>query len=237
VKKLFAVDLDDTMLGDERALRLLNHVLENRRERLALAYVTGRCRSSALELLKASTLLAPDYLVTDVGSEICWGLGWQPDQRWQRKMSADWHLPRLRAVAELFPVLTPQPPSHQGNFKLSYYLHHLPTLPLLTDTLRRQRLRARLIYSSGRDLDIVPAGSGKGAAVAWLAARLGLLPAQVFTCGDSGNDAEMLGGGYCSVAVGNAKPELLNLIPGTVYRARAGYAAGVLEGLRHYGWL
>ena len=230
---LVAVDLDGTMLGDELALKRFSREL--RRERFWLAYVTGRCLSSAVSVLPA--LPHPDFVIADVGGRICSGPGWEEDPTWRRRIAADWNPRRIEAVTQFFPTLRRQPGTHQGEFKMSYYLEQSEALPLLRDTLKRQRLRARLVYSSRRDLDIIPALSGKGCAVAHLAARLGFFPSQVFTCGDSENDLDMLCRGFCSAVVGNADPELLRQLPGDVYRSQAGYASGVSEALKHFGWL
>lgn len=55
-------------------------------------------------------------------------------------------------------------------------------------------------------LNVVPAGTGKGAALLHAAERFGLEPCQVVAFGDSDNDVSMLDGrfGFCGGAVGNA---------------------------------
>ena len=55
--------------------------------------------------------------------------------------------------------------------------------------------------------------------------------------GDSGNDSEMLVGDTLAVVVGNHSAELESLRGlEQVYFAQAHYAAGILEGLDHYGF-
>jgi sucrose-6-phosphatase len=239
-KVLMAVDLDGTMHGDPGSLDVLNRALLEARERFTIAYVTGRTRSSALWLIHEGGLLPPDFLAADVGGSISSGPHWLEDAAWRRNVASGWNPLRIRLVASLFPSLQPQPADHQGEFKLSY---HLPgseataTLPRVADALKRQRLPARLVYSSERDLDLLPLRSGKAAAVAHLITRSGVDKTRVFTCGDSGNDLDMLQPCYCSAAVGNAQPELLRSLSPGVFRARGHYAAGVLEGLKHYGFL
>lgn len=235
---LMAVDLDGTMLGDAVALRQLNARL--RRRRPFLAYVTGRTLSSAMALLASSELLAPDYLACDVGGSIRYAPAWDTDRFWHRKLSRGWNASRVWALCRVFPQLTPQPCSHQAEHKVSFHLPEASStsvLPQLRDELRRQRVAARCVYSSGRDLDILPARSGKDRAVAYLAGRLGFEPDQVFVCGDSGNDRDMLNAGFCAAAVANAQPELQAGLAPDVYRCRAAHAAGVEEALRHFGFL
>lgn len=237
---LLASDLDGTLVGDPAALEVLNAGLGSQRDRWVIAYVTGRTLDSTLSLLAETPLLRPDLLVTGVGSEIHWGPGLEPDVAWRRRMGRGWSRERVRAIASFFPALVSQPPHCQGPFKCSYTLAVAPserTLEGLVTTMRRQRLRARLIYSSGRDLDVVPIRSGKGNAVRYVAERLGIPPEGVLACGDSGNDLDMLAMGGSAVVVANAQPELLASAPLGAYRARAPYAAGIHEALVHFGYL
>jgi Cof subfamily protein (haloacid dehalogenase superfamily) len=65
---------------------------------------------------------------------------------------------------------------------------------------------------AARDLcivDILPAGCGKGVALAWLAQQRGLAPQQVAAVGDNFNDVHMLEFAGHSFLMANASPELL----------------------------
>jgi len=54
--------------------------------------------------------------------------------------------------------------------------------------------------------------------------------------GDSGNDIEMLIGDTRAIVVGNYSPELASLREQEqIYFAEGHYAAGIIEGLNHYG--
>ena len=105
--------------------------------------------------------------------------------------------------------------------------------------LDAEGLEAKVVYSAGRFLDFLPIRSGKGGAVRYLAEALGMPASAVVTSGDTGNDLDMMRPelGFRGIAVGNSAPELAEYREPNVYHAEQAYAAGIREGLVHYGWL
>jgi sucrose-6F-phosphate phosphohydrolase len=107
--------------------------------------------------------------------------------------------------------------------------------------VRRHASRYQVVWSSGRDLDILPASSGKGKAIRFLVEHRGLDASQVVVAGDTGNDAAMFEQFDKGVVVANAQPELRALAETMgqrrAYQARQAHAAGVEEGLEHFGVL
>jgi hydroxymethylpyrimidine pyrophosphatase-like HAD family hydrolase len=96
-----------------------------------------------------------------------------------------------------------------------------------------------VIYSSSRDLDVLPMKANKGNALTWLCGHLGLGVDEVVVAGDTGNDSSMLLlSGVRGIVPGNAEPELIQCLDGAdAYRATGLCARGVLEGLCHMGVL
>jgi sucrose-phosphate synthase len=111
----------------------------------------------------------------------------------------------------------------------------MPTLEALNDLIHGAGLRANLVLSGGRDLDILPLHASKGQAVRYLAFRWGIPLDHFITAGDSGNDRDMLVGDMLGIVVGNHGPELAPLRGRSrVYFANRPHAWGILEGIRHY---
>jgi sucrose-phosphate synthase len=55
--------------------------------------------------------------------------------------------------------------------------------------------------------------------------------------GDSGNDEDMIAGATRGLVVGNHSVELENLRnKPNIYFSEAEYAAGIMDGLKHYGF-
>jgi hypothetical protein len=245
---LFITDLDHTFVGDDSALEILQQQLrEHRRQHgTKIVYATGRSPTLYRQLQVEKALLEPDALISSVGTEIyCTDNYETPDLEWSEWLSSGWNREVIVTLAADFPALTPQPDSEQRPFKVSYFIS--PTdyeivAPQLQAGLQAQNLTTRLIYSGSQDLDILPRRGNKGLAMQFLANRWQIEPHRTVACGDSGNDIDLFQvGAERGILVGNAKPELLawyraNPSP-HLYLAKAYYAAGILEGLIHFGFI
>jgi sucrose-6F-phosphate phosphohydrolase len=149
------------------------------------------------------------------------------------------------ATAAHYSDLVAQPDSEQRPFKVSYYLTEeasIEVLPRLKSLLVERGLDVKLIYSGSKDLDVLPRNADKGLAVQFLKQKWGFDSTQTVVCGDSGNDIALFSvGEERGIIVGNARPELRHWYeenPANYrYMAQAYCAGGILEGLRHFGFL
>lgn len=94
-----------------------------------------------------------------------------------------------------------------------------------------------MIYSSSRDLDVLPQYANKGNALKWLMQWLDISESETLVSGDTGNDNSMFQiDGIRGIIVENAQPELfLETIERPTFTATKPFADGVLEGLLHFG--
>ncbi len=240
---MIATDLDDTLVGpsagDREALVKLNQRLAA--SEVTLVYATGRSLLSAMALIEQAQLLTPAVLISSVGTEIYRTLDPpEPDRKWWEILSPGWDLEHIDKIAARFPALVRQSEQEQGPFKRSFFLKPEAALLMteLKEALYEAGLAVRLIYSSDRDLDILPARGAKGLAVQYLQAQLGFTNKNTVVCGDSGNDQNLFETGNMGIAVGNARQELISWIETqsglNIYRAGATRAAGIEEGLRYW---
>lgn len=239
VGHMLVSDIDNTLIGDAASLRELMAWLKGKRKRVGFGIASGRSIDSALAILKKWHVRVPDVLITSVGSEIHYGPKIVADTRWAEHIGHLWRREDVAGVIATLPGLVPQAPENQRQFKLSYDI--VPgTMPPLSDIRRAlfsRRLHARLIYSHGQFLDVLPIRASKGHAIRYLAYRWGLPLACFLVSGDSGNDSEMLVGDTLGVVVGNHSAELDSLRGREqIYFASAEHARGILEGLEHYGF-
>lgn len=233
-------DIDNTLIGDREGAASLVHVIERNAETTAFGIATGRPLESAVKVLREWKIPVPDVLITSVGSEIHYGPDLRPDTGWARHIRHQWRRDELEKTLGEIPGLMLQSPENQREFKLSYNVDpsRMPGIRELQRLLRERKLHAKLIYSHGAFLDILPVRASKGLAIRYLAYRWGLPLRQFLVAGDSGNDAEMLSGDTLGVVVGNFSEELAPLRgEHQVYFAGQNFAWGILEGIQHYGFV
>jgi sucrose-phosphate synthase len=238
VKKTLISDIDNTLLGDKRALKQLTGWLQSHRSTLSFGIATGRSIESAIAILKKNKVKIPDVLITSVGSEIHYGKKLVPDLGWSAHIRYLWRKDSLAEALLKFPGLKLQAPENQREFKLSYIAkpEDMPPLNEIYEYLHELKLHAQLIYSHEEFLDVLPIRASKGHAIRYLAYKWGLRLENFLVAGDSGNDAEMLVGDTRAIVVGNHSPELAVLRDQQhIYFAGGHYAAGIIEGLNHYG--
>ncbi|GFE71292.1 sucrose-phosphate phosphatase [Chroococcus sp. FPU101] len=245
MKFLIISDLDNTWIGDDAATIALQQTLKEKRDRFYLVYATGRSFCSVARemrnfwLLTGEPLLTPDYLITGVGSEIYHqGI---LDYHWATQISQQWDRNGVVQVTQKFPQLLPQIEPEQNPWKVSFCLHP-NTKPAILNTVHEQILQlgisAKIIFSSGRDIDILPQTTDKGIAAMYLREKLQIPLNQTLVCGDSGNDLSLYQHGTRGVIVNNAQNELAQWYSqsGTAnhYFAKSSYAWGILEAIDYF---
>jgi sucrose-6-phosphatase len=244
---LFVTDLDNTLVGDDLALELLNRKLSEHRQEFGtkIVYATGRSLYLYKQLAEEKSLLSPDVLICSVGTEIYFN----PDKNiydseWANLLSIGWNREEIADLSSKYTDLQPQPESEQNDFKISYYLSQEAAEKILTpleSDLVDRGWQVTLIYSAGQDLDIIPQKSDKGLAVKFLRQKLKITADRTVVCGDSGNDIALFQGEERGIIVGNAKTELYQWYQNnrTDYRylATSHCAAGIFEGLEYFKFI
>jgi mannosylfructose-6-phosphate phosphatase len=202
---------------------------------LLLVYSSGRFADSISESIEKTALPRPEAIIGGVGTEVrLFECGTILDL-WPETFGP-WDADSIRTAALVHKELDPQPEKFQSKYKISFYGYDLAPefLHLLQLQLSGLGHRVNLVYSSDRDLDILPEKIDKGTAAAFLAGYWQIPVERVFVSGDSANDSAMFQHGFRGIVVGNGHPELKALHDPAVYKAAASYAFGVLEGLAYW---
>lgn len=242
--KLFATDLDGTLLGQADALgawrRAWNALPQAQRP--GLCYTSGRMQDDILRLIAEGTLPQPDYIIGGVGTSIYDIHSRSLLKEFAEILEEGWNLETVEITLAAFSDrLTRQPVHFQHDFKSSWYLPDAAPAEIaaLEAQLEAAGLDVHVVYSSGLHLDVLPKWANKGNALRWLLRHLELNPAEVIVAGDSGNDSAMfLLPGVKGIVVGNAQPELYRAtkhLPIFHAETQQVCATAVIAGLQHYG--
>ncbi|WP_244913874.1 HAD-IIB family hydrolase, partial [Methylobacterium frigidaeris] len=236
-RQLLICDIDNTLVGCEAALGTFRR-WRSRQASLAFGVATGRSFHSAMAVLEQQDSPRPQVMITSVGSEIYHldanGVTYTADAAWRETVCAGWERERLRAALAGLDGLVPQGPLEQRAFKLSYF-GDVAAAQRVRARLARAGLRASVIHSHGRYLDVLPERASKGTAVDHVRALYRLPERAVFVAGDSGNDIEMLRARAQAIIVANYSDDLAgHAALQHSYVARASHARGIIEGVAHF---
>lgn len=195
---------------------------------------------TSLRCWKKVPLPRPDYIIGGVGTMLHAKERGELESAYRHSLGTGFDPRRIADVMGRLPDVTMQAEQYQHGLKSSWFLHDADEKALadIEAALLAAKIDARIVYSSGRDLDILPKAADKGAALAWLCGQLHIGLDESVVAGDTGNDRAMFElNGVRGVIVGNALPELVSMANsnGRFYLSGATEADGVIEGLRHWG--
>ena len=237
---LLAADIDGTLLGDETGEAYLHQRMAEQAGRVVLAYVTGRHRRSVLALVEQGRLPHPRFICSEVGTEI---LDLEdPSNRAGRayvmQVPQGWDLEQIYRLGLGDGIRRQEFEQGQPRFQAGFYWDARPeSLEAFHDRLSMlEQVYIQASYNTY--IDVLPRMVGKGNAVRFLQKELGLSPDQVVVAGDSGNDRQMFETSFQGILPSNAHEEL-KLLARQPWHYHSPYPAarGVLDGLRHFGFL
>lgn len=233
-------DLDGTLVdGDEApGLDEFKKWVMKHRGQVVFGVASGRNREITSEAFSKFDFPDPDILICSAGSEIFYTEDFLPDNGYESHIDYQWKREELQNALSIFPGLELQGPEAQWKFKLSYYISETfgeDDLADLHKFLDDKKLRAKVLMTDNKYLDLLPFRASKGSAVRYLSYKWKLPLERFITAGNSGNDKDMLTGKAKGIVVSNYSPELEGLRKNrNVYFAEKSLASGVLEGIEHY---
>ncbi|MBO9618587.1 MAG: HAD-IIB family hydrolase [Niabella sp.] len=236
----FISDLDGTLIEgtDATGLDAINQWIIENKNAVAFGIASGRNKALTAEALEKFAIATPDILICSAGTEIYYTKNFIPDPGWESHINHQWKRNELVKALERYPGLMMQEADAQWKYKLSYYVDERFSENQLADLykfLDDRKLRARILLTDNKFLDILPVRAGKGNAVRYLSYKWQLPLDRFITSGNGGNDIDMLRGRTRGIVVANHSPELESLRKSRyVYFARGRQATGVMEGIRYY---
>lgn len=220
--RILATDLDNTIVSEQVSHSILWDTISL--DDTSLIYITGRHKHSSLQLIEEEQLPIPDVLICDVGASIYAGPDFIVDQEWNRKTPVE-DFNKVRAITSAL-KLEQQP--IESSRRLAFF-----ATPQQVESLRArisaEQINVEVIYSSERDVDILPKYVNKGAALTYVLEK-GKYKGEVVVAGDSENDLSLFQLGFTSIAVGNSCEAIRNLKDKKhIYFANQHAAAGIKE--------
>lgn len=236
---ILATDLDGTFAGGTAADReLLQRTLAELPEAV-LIYVTGRSVPATREIMTELPLPHPDLLIADVGTSVRRGPDLEPVEEIEAELDAVW--PGADMIRErMSPVSGLEEQDVRAPRRVSYWIRE-GSIEVAIDRAAAAlgELSVDLVASAGVYLDVLPPAVNKGTTLRRVLRWLERGETDVVVAGDTLNDLALFETGLQGVVVGNCEDALRERVSGQehLYFADGHGAAGILEGLRHFGWL
>jgi sucrose-phosphate synthase len=233
-------DLDGTLVDGSRSdgLKELKQWIIDNTGRVVFGIASGRNKEITQEAFAKHDLPDPDILICSAGSEIYYTEKYVPDKGWESHINYQWKREELQRELSMFPGIRMQESAAQWPFKLSYYVNDSfdeDDMANLHKFLDDRKLRAKILLTENKFLDILPFRASKGHAVRYLSYKWKIALENFITAGNSGNDKDMLVGKTKAIVVANYSPELEELRDNKlIYFAENALSKGVLEGIAHY---
>ena len=239
-KQFIISDLDGTLIEGSKidGLRELKQWIVDHKEQVVFGVASGRNKEITEQAFANYDLPNPDVLICSAGSEIYYTKKFIPDNGWESHIDYQWKRNELQKELSKFPGIRLQEPAAQWRFKLSYYVDDNfdeDDMANLYKFLDDRKLRAKILLTDNKYLDLLPFRASKGNAVRYLSYKWKVPLEHFITAGNSGNDKDMLTGKTKGIVVANYSPELEELRNNKfIYFTQYPLAKGVLEGINFY---
>lgn len=233
-------DLDGTLIEgtNVEGLKELKQWIVEHKDEVVFGVASGRNREITEQAFARYDLPTPDVLICSAGSEIYYTEKFIPDNGWESHIDYQWKRKELEKELKKFPGIRMQEPAAQWPFKLSYYVDENfseDDMANLYKFLDDRKLRAKLLLTDNKYLDLLPFRASKGNAVRYLSYKWKVPLEHFITAGNSGNDKDMLIGKTKGIVVANYSPELEELRDNKfIYFTKQPLSKGVLEGIHFY---
>ena len=152
-------------------------------------------------MIRISGLPEPDFYITGVGTMIFDVSSGGMIEGFTNTLNEGWDMEKVRGLVAGWEGITEQPEEQQHGWKSSWFWNGRTKedIATLESEINSAGVAAQAVYSSARDLDILPKRANKGNAVTWLCRHLGIGLDEIVVAGDTGNDAPpRWGAGGCA---------------------------------------
>jgi sucrose-phosphate synthase len=236
--RAIVTELDESLLGDDEALKRFIDQLQGNRKRTAFAIATGRSLKSVLALLKVYAIPMPDVLITAMGTEIYYAPHLSFDIAWKRHVDHLWNATAIHRLLDPLPGLTLQSRNEQQPYKVSYNLDHdeAPSLDGIIRLLHQNDETVNAFLYQDRLLDILPIRASKGQALRYFCGQWEIPLERVLVAGGTAAEEDMMRGNTLGAVVSSQYSDEMGPLADLdgIYFAGKSYAAGLLEAIDYY---
>jgi len=241
--RLFAVDLNGTLLGNPEATARFSsawHQLATE-SRPYLVYSCGRNIEEMACLIEQHDLPQPSALIGGLGTRVMVRGRDSETAAFNARFEAGWSFARVDELLGRISGLWRDVPTFLHPYKSEWRWRNAGPAELqqLRSRLAEAGIEGTVLYTDNRYIEVVPSRASKGIALDYLCSLFSVPLNAVLVAGDTLHDASMMVlPSVKRIVVDNSLPDLLaELVGCEKYFSSRTMADGVLDGLRHFGVL
>ncbi len=232
-------DIDGTLTGNEFGIKKFNEFIKNIKDQIFLIYATGRNYHDFNKVIFEEGIVLPDAFILNVGADVYYKKSGQfiQDLNWHKKIDDGiWDGDKIINLLRNIKGVKPQEYLHK--YKISFYVDEFDINNIknnILDVLKENNIKAKVIFSHGIFLDILPEKCDKAKAAKYLLKLFSLSEDLTVVAGDSENDEDLFLQFKNGIIVANSCKSFIDKVKDRgFYLASSSFAEGVIDGLNFY---
>ena len=234
---VLSLDLDETFLeGDAQDKQKLLDLFDSSRAQLHLVYTSHDTAEELISLAAKAELPVPDVFLSDSGTTALKGDGTGTIDPLQRNIIQLWPgkpaVARMVEAVENAELLEDDSPCRQA-------VHYESDEAYAALKEGADNIGCHLVLRRHNRVDVLPYGVDKGSSLGRWVVEENFSPMHVLAYGESLGDVSLFGRGWRGVCFPHGPEEMIKEATRfhNVYVAQYDGPAGVIDGLRHFGWV
>lgn len=239
IDRMIAINIDEVFIQNIKGISKFYDYISSYSGKIALCFISRYSLKHIVSFIKQYNIPVPDVLVSSAGAEINYGRFFIPDLSWQKHINYKWNPQAIYSAVSELSGLDLEEESENSFFKISFIRtsNKAPKKRQLVRHLRNKGIRANVIYSNNKFLDIMPIRNSISLAIRYLIFKWGISSEHFLLAASSNLHEDIFAGRTFGVVINPYSEELIQHKSNPyLYFTENENIDGLIEGINHYNF-